>query len=516
MRLAGGIGSSEAKDSTQMRQFSTVIGLAISSVAAISLVRRYANTPDIPDAVDSMVQALPNPVYFKWTDGRYGAVNRAWESFFGLPRDAVIGKTARDLAPAERTMLATLEASDQTTPATSAAEVYAVVVALPDGSRRDVIVSESSCVRQDGSVMGVLGSITDVTDQKRTERRMMMGHAVTRVLADAESVDRVIPTIIETMCKTMGWHYGAMYWYYRNEGRLRCEEMWGVDTAAIREFMAAAGRRSVRADEPGDGIVRRAFRLGKPVWINDVATDETLRRKSLVVKAGLHGALAFPIRDGTDVLGILEFFHTEVLQPDATLLEIADSIGSQIGQFIVRRRAEAEKYMAMHDALTGLPSRLLFMERLEHALIQAQRHGHRLAVMFIDLDRFKLINDNLGHEAGDMMLKEVARRLKLRLRQGDTVARLGGDEFVMLLEEITTPQDTLLVAQKLVGELAAPFFLAEQQVTVTASIGVSTFPEGSNDSATLLRQADAAMYDAKANGRNLCQLYSEQSQALVS
>jgi diguanylate cyclase (GGDEF)-like protein len=225
--------------------------------------------------------------------------------------------------------------------------------------------------------------------------------------------------------------------------------------------------------------------------------------------------LAFPIRDGNDVLGILEFFHTEVLEPDVVLLEITDSIGSQIGQFIVRRRAEAEKYKAMHDALTGLPSRLLFMERLEHALVQAQRHGHRLAVMFIDLDRFKLINDSLGHEAGDRMLKEVARRLKLRLREGDTVARLGGDEFVMLLEEITTPQDTLLVAQKLVRELAAPFSLAGQNVTVTASIGVSTYPEGSNDSATLLRQADAAMYDAKANGRNLCQLYSDGSRALA-
>jgi diguanylate cyclase (GGDEF)-like protein len=209
------------------------------------------------------------------------------------------------------------------------------------------------------------------------------------------------------------------------------------------------------------------------------------------------------------VLGILEFFHTDVLQPDAMLLEIGDSIGSQIGQFIVRRRAEAEKYVAMHDALTGLPSRLLFMERLEHALVQAQRHGRRLAVMFIDLDRFKLINDSLGHEAGDLMLQELARRLKLRLRQGDTVARLGGDEFVMLLEEITNPQDTLPIAKKLIKELAEPFLLAGQHVSVTASAGVSTFPEDSMDAATMLRHADAAMYEAKRKGRNLCQLYSD-------
>jgi diguanylate cyclase (GGDEF)-like protein len=190
------------------------------------------------------------------------------------------------------------------------------------------------------------------------------------------------------------------------------------------------------------------------------------------------------------------------------LLEIAESIGSQIGQFIVRRRTEAEKYTAMHDALTGLPSRLLFMERLQHALVQAQRHGRRLAVMFIDLDRFKLINDNLGHEAGDMMLQEVSCRLKMRLREGDTVARLGGDEFVMLLEEIASPEDTLSIAQKLVSELAEPLLIAGQHVSVTASIGVSTYPEDSMDAATLLRHADTAMYDAKSKGRNLCQLYS--------
>jgi diguanylate cyclase (GGDEF)-like protein len=255
--------------------------------------------------------------------------------------------------------------------------------------------------------------------------------------------------------------------------------------------------------------VRRTFRLGRPVWISDIASDETLRRKSLVIKAGLHGAFAFPLRGGNEVLGILEFFRPDVLQPDAMLLDIAESIGSQIGQYIVRRRAEAEKHLAMHDAVTGLPNRLLFIETLEHALVQAQRHKRRLAVMFIDLDRFKFVNDTLGHEAGDMMLKEVSRRLKLSLRQGDTIARLGGDEFVMLMEEITSASDMLLIGQKLITALGRPCSIAAQEVQVTASIGVSTYPADGADSATLLRHADAAMYRAKAKGRNQCQLYSE-------
>jgi diguanylate cyclase (GGDEF)-like protein len=290
---------------------------------------------------------------------------------------------------------------------------------------------------------------------------------------------------------------------------LRCADTWGIDTPNIHEFMAAVGRRSVRVDDPGQGLTRRSFALGKPVWISNVALDETLRRKSLVVKAGLHGAFAFPLRGDNEVLGILEFFHADVLEPDATVLEIAESIGSQIGQYIVRRRTEAEKHQAMHDAVTGLPNRRLFMERVEHTVVQAQRHQRRLAVMFIDLDRFKHVNDTFGHEAGDTLLKEVSRRLKLNLRQGDTVARFGGDEFVMLLEEITSERAALEIGHKLLAELGRAASIAAEEVTITASIGISTYPADAADVATLLRHADAAMYRAKGKGRNCCELYAD-------
>jgi diguanylate cyclase (GGDEF)-like protein len=129
--------------------------------------------------------------------------------------------------------------------------------------------------------------------------------------------------------------------------------------------------------------------------------------------------------------------------------------------------------------------------------------------MFIDLDRFKLVNDTLGHEAGDTLLKEIGRRLKTNLRAGDTAARLGGDEFVMLLEDISREADMMYLGQKLLAELAVPVRIGDQEVTVTASVGVSTFPENGTDTASLLRCADAAMYRAKEGGRNLCAVYSE-------
>jgi diguanylate cyclase (GGDEF)-like protein/PAS domain S-box-containing protein len=482
-------------------------GLAVTAVLA-ALVR-FLVPRETERVARAMLEALPNPVYFKTADGRYSGVNSAWEAFFGIPRDSVIGKTAKELDPRERAVAERLDASDDSLRQRPGFQVYEDVISTVGGERHDAIICKATYVQSGGSVGGLLGTIIDITDRKRVERRLSMQHAVTRVLAESESVREVVPKIIQTICETTGWHYGALYRYYEAEV-LRCEEMWGIDRPHVRQFMAAVRNRVVRVDGTERGLVRRALALGRPVWISNVASDETLQRKDLVIKAGLHGALAFPIRAGQEVLGILEFFHSDILEPDAMLLDVAESIGSQIGQYLVRRRAETEKQLAMHDAVTGLPNRLLFMGRLEHAVVQAQRHQRRLAVMFIDLDRFKHVNDTLGHEAGDMLLKEVARRLKANLRSGDTVARLGGDEFVMLLEDITLEHDMRFVGQKLIAELGVPFTLNGHQVTVTGSIGVSTFPADGVDPATLLRHADAAMYRAKEKGRNLCELYSEQ------
>jgi diguanylate cyclase (GGDEF)-like protein len=150
----------------------------------------------------------------------------------------------------------------------------------------------------------------------------------------------------------------------------------------------------------------------------------------------------------------------------------------------------------------------MFSQRLDHAIRQAQRHGQRLAVLFIDLDRFKEINDTLGHDYGDTLLREVARRLSQGLRSSDTVARLGGDEFVVLLEEIADPMLVAGVAQKLNAALAESFVLAGSEYHVTASIGVSLYPDDSEDAPALLKNADIAMYRAKEPGGNMFRFYS--------
>ncbi len=169
----------------------------------------------------------------------------------------------------------------------------------------------------------------------------------------------------------------------------------------------------------------------------------------------------------------------------------------------ISRRKEAEEAllrMASHDALTGLPNRLLLQDRLAQAIAQAQRARKQVGVMFVDLDRFKHINDSLGHEAGDRLIVEIARRLGAALRESDTVARQGGDEFVVVLADIAGPDDAARVAAKLLDNLARPLTLCGHEVFPSGSIGIAMYPQDGRDSEALLKAADSAMYRAKAGG----------------
>lgn len=169
--------------------------------------------------------------------------------------------------------------------------------------------------------------------------------------------------------------------------------------------------------------------------------------------------------------------------------------------------AERVEYLAYHDALTGLPNRSFFSKLLGRAIVHARRYGDRLAVLFLDLDRFKQINDTLGHEAGDELLEEVAARLQGCLRESDTVARLGGDEFVILL---TDGAQAHAVADKVLAEIARPFTLLGQEFRVTSSIGISLYPSDGEDEQTLTKNADIAMYQAKGEGRGRVRFFSEE------
>ncbi len=191
-----------------------------------------------------------------------------------------------------------------------------------------------------------------------------------------------------------------------------------------------------------------------------------------------------------------------------SITAIKDGAG-QVSQYVGlftditdRKQAEAHiHHLAYHDPLTGLPNRRLFYDRLENALRQAHRSRRKLAVLLLDLDRFKAVNDTLGHDQGDLLLKEVGARLSLCLREGDTLARLGGDEFVLLLPEVLSAEDASIVAGKLLAQFDQPVRLGEREIFASTSIGIALYPADGEDGESLLKHADVAMYAAKDGGR---------------
>lgn len=201
----------------------------------------------------------------------------------------------------------------------------------------------------------------------------------------------------------------------------------------------------------------------------------------------------------------------EVYPEWLNITEIRDSLGN-VTQYVAlfndvtehKRNEERLRHQAYHDALTGLPNRLLFGENLELALNQAERAAHGVAVMLMDLDRFKYVNDTFGHDYGDKLLIMVAERLRSVIRKGDTLARMGGDEFTLLLPAVRDPSEIARVAEKIFGQFSTPFVIEKNDFTVTASIGVSTYPQDGDSPEALLKNADSAMYQAKEAGRNNC------------
>ncbi|UCH52572.1 MAG: EAL domain-containing protein [Pseudomonadota bacterium] len=185
------------------------------------------------------------------------------------------------------------------------------------------------------------------------------------------------------------------------------------------------------------------------------------------------------------------------------------------GRDISERMAAQERmqYLAQHDVLTGLPNRALFLDRLQQALARARWHDRRVAVLFIDLDRFKHINDSLGHHIGDRLLIELGGRLEFNLRDGDTVAHFGGDEFVILLADLASEQDVPPIARKTLATLEHPFVIEQRELYVTGSIGISLYPSDGHEPLVLLKNADAAMYRAKETGKNNYQFYSAEMSA---
>jgi diguanylate cyclase (GGDEF)-like protein/PAS domain S-box-containing protein len=475
----------------------------------------------------------------------------------------------------------------------------------------------------------------DIRDRKRAEVLQAARFAVTQALVTSPGWEKAAPAVLEGLCRTLDWEL-AEYWEVDTDREaMHFVTSWkrpGRDTAAFEATAASAVYRR------GEGLAGRVWESGAPLAMPDLV-EEASTRSAAAVAAGLHGVVGFPVRSGRRVVGMISLHTWAPRELDEGLVAVMNDVGSQIGEFVERKRAEvalqesekrmrsvldnvsdglatidhagviesanpavfklfgyteqelvgrqadiliatthrsafdnyvqrrlsldtpssgaletmgkrkngslfplefvvssmqvgsrhlfiatlrdiserkahtdALEYQALHDALTGLPNRSLFGDRLRQALLGARRNQKMFGVLLLDLDRFKDINDALGHDRGDSLLQEVTARLRGVLRATDTVARLGGDEFAVLTPDAKHPEDVVATAKKILASLEGPFAIADQMVETGASIGIAMYPVHGDDPSTLLRRADVAMYVAKRSGGGYA-LYQPEQEA---
>jgi diguanylate cyclase (GGDEF)-like protein len=292
------------------------------------------------------------------------------------------------------------------------------------------------------------------------------------------------------------------------------------DARLIQEWLAEAG--AVQFEVTHLGLIRQALdRLSKHAF------DVLLLDLSLPDGRGLSNLNQIQAIAPNLPVIIVSNNHDEQLALHAVKAGAQDylvkgrgdgHVLARVMRYAIERKRVDERmaYLAHYDVLTGLPNRVLFRDRLTRAFAHAQRHGHNIALMFLDLDHFKSINDTLGHDAGDQFLKAVARRLENCVRRNDTIARLGGDEFTVILEDVNDSNDVVAVADKIVDAMSRSHPLEGHEVFVTVSIGIALYPSSGLDAATLIKNADTALYNAKEHGRSCYRFYNPQMHVMAS
>ena len=496
-----------------------------------------------------------------------------------------------------------------------------------DGHQGWALVSVSLLRDSSRPVHYILG-IDDISASQKNERLRAVTLNVTRRLAEAADEGAAYREILQGLCEDLGWDVGQL-WIRDGDGEaLRLRDSWHASSPEVANSEKAdvEARAFAGVDLPG-----RVLACGAPLWVVDIGTDSDQAPSAAAVAVGLHGAFGFPILNAAKSTGVVNFYSHEILQPDKRILTIVADIGSQIGQFIERKRVEgalqesarlirgvldnvadgiittdehglieffnraaqrlfgyalaevlgqdakmlmaqpyrddfvshlsnylrpgkgptlisgsrelwgqrkdgsafpiefrasemllggerrfvgimhdiseqraqkdALEYQTLHDPLTGLPNRTLFNDRLRQAIAIARRERKPLVLLIMDMDRFKDVNDTLGHHIGDLLLQQVALRLAATLRQSDTVARLGGDEFAVLPAGGTDLAGGSQAARKILHALEEPFLVDGRNIDVGASIGIALCPEHGEEADSLMRHADVAMYVAKRTKR---------------
>ena len=410
-----------------------------------------------------VIDSIPTPMCYVDASTRYRYVNDAFLGYIGKSAAEIIGRSVREILGEERWALLQphLERVRQ-------GEALAVerLVRFADGRARWMTVRMSPRF-VDGKYQGYYATTSDIHEQKIAEEELRRAHTIL-----SAHFDNTPLAVIEwdTELRIVRWSGQSeeIFGWQASEALGRSLNGWRLTYEEDAEAVNRMIRELVSGPETHSTLLQRNYRKdGSVIWVewhNSALRDESGRLVSI--------------------------------------LSLAQDVSSRI------QAEERLQYMATHDGLTGLPNSVLLNARLEQALLRARRSGARVGVMFLDLDHFKDVNDTLGHRVGDLLLKELSRRIRGTLRQSDVLARVSGDEFVVVLEEFADDDAPERVARKLLDEVRRPFSVEGHEIHVSVSLGLALHPDDGADGETLLKNADAAMYHAKELGRNGFRLFS--------
>jgi diguanylate cyclase (GGDEF)-like protein/PAS domain S-box-containing protein len=420
-------------------------------------------------------------------EGRYLFVSAAFERIFGYAAVEVLGRPMIELVyppDRERTLRA-------------AVDIMAGEAQLH---------FENRYVRKDGQVVDIMWSARwseadqarvavgrDVTALKRSENLQGALFDISEAANTAEDLLALFRRIHQIIGELLPANNFFVALYDDKKDELSFPYF-------IDEHDPAPAPRSLDSGTLSAEVIRS----GKPLLLTPDSVEVLPEHISTIVGSNSVDWLGVPLHTSKGVIGVLvvQSYSGEVryTKKDEALLQF---VSNQVAAAIARKQSEAWlQHIARHDPLTDLPNRTLVHDRLQTALARARREEQRLALLYIDLDGFKQVNDSFGHTLGDQLLQEVAQRITRCVRQSDTVGRIGGDEFVVLLHDINQPQDATDIADLIRASLDQPFDLDGKRLAISSSIGIATYPEHGDDGKQLIRHADEAMYAAKKIGGN--------------
>ena len=386
---------------------------------------------------------------------------------------------------------------------------YELRILRPDGEVRTLFDQSEVLIGEQGRAAGIAAACLDITARKMGEVLEQDRRLILEQVAQNEPLTEIlsrVATMIET--QVPGSRSSILL---LKDGRLLAGASPHLPTA----YSEALEGLPIG---PTAGSCGTSAHRGETVITEDIATDPLWDDyRQLALPHGLRACWSMPIPSSEGgALGSLALCRDERSAPSAHDLD-AMGMATRLAAVAIEHRLLTDQlsHQAQHDALTGLPNRLLFQDRLSQALAQAQRKQYQVAVLYMDLDRFKVINDTLGHSAGDALLRQAGSRLDACIRKCDTLARLGGDEFTVVLTELHDSQDAMRVANKLIETMRAPFQVEGRELFVSVSLGLSIYPEDGLDGETLMANADVAMYRAKDMGRDNFQWFASEMNALA-